>query len=59
MKEREVAVSDQEQIGCIGFLFWGQILGKKKKKGFMGNSKLFHEQNQPTNDSLEEKALFN
>lgn len=29
MKEREVAVSDQEQIGCIRFLFWGQILRKK------------------------------
>lgn len=36
MKEREVAVSDQEQIGCIEFLFWGQILGKKKKKKIHG-----------------------
>lgn len=57
MKEREVAVSDQEQIGCIRFLFWGQIL--KKKNGIMGNSTLFHEQNQPTNDAMEDKALFN
>lgn len=56
MKEREVAVSDQEQIGCIRFLFWGQIL---KKNGFRRSRASFHEQNQPTNDAWEDKALFN
>lgn len=30
-----------------------------KKNGFMRNSTLFHEQNQPSNDAWEDKALFN
>lgn len=30
-----------------------------KKNGFVGNSTLFHGQNQPSNNALEDKALFN